>query len=166
MVVREHLEKAGLGPIEVTLGEAAFPRNLTGEEIAKAKSVLEPLRFGFIDDRKRIMTEQVKQAIIGLVHQDSLTDRDGERSLKTNLSEHLSRKQNCDYRYFSGVFSDIENVTIEQFPVQETDQIHAFGVQKDKGRKTHSYRLDLAAIHAPAELCDGDGCGYGGVQRF
>lgn len=166
MVVREHLEKAGLGPIEVTLGEAAFPRNLTGEEIAKAKSVLEPLRFGFIDDRKRIMTKQVKQAIIGLVHQDSLTDRDGERSLKTNLSEHLSRKQNCDYRYFSGVFSDIENVTIEQFTVQEADGIHAFGVQEDKGRKTQSYRLDLAAVHAPTELGDCNCCSDSCIQRL
>ena len=34
MVVREHLEKAGLGPMEVALGEAAFPLDLTGEEIA------------------------------------------------------------------------------------------------------------------------------------
>lgn len=34
MVVREHLEKAGLGPMEVTLGEAAFPLDLTGEKIA------------------------------------------------------------------------------------------------------------------------------------
>lgn len=34
MVVREHLKKAGLGPMEVALGEAAFPLDLTGEEIA------------------------------------------------------------------------------------------------------------------------------------
>lgn len=104
------------------------------------------------------LAEQVKQAIIGLVHQDSLTNTDGEGSRKTNLSEYLSRKLNCDYRYLSGVFSDIENVTIEQFTVQEADGIHAFGVQEDKGRKTQSYRLDLAAVHAPAELGDSD-CG-------
>lgn len=32
MVVREHLEKAGLGPMEVALGEAAFPLDLTGRK--------------------------------------------------------------------------------------------------------------------------------------
>lgn len=147
MVVREHLEKAGLGPVEVSLGEAAFPRDLTGEEIAKAKSVLEPLGFGFIDDRKRIMTEQVKQAIIGLVHQDSLTGTDGERSLKTNLSEYLSRKLNCDYRYLSGVFSDIENVTIEQyFITQKVERVKELLIYGELSLTEIAYRMDYSSV--------------------
>lgn len=70
MAVRDQLENAGLGPVSVRLGEAEFERELSDDEVNKAKSVLEPLGFWFIDDRKKLLAEQIKQAIIRLVHQE------------------------------------------------------------------------------------------------
>lgn len=70
MAVRDQLENAGLGPVSVRLGEAEFERELSDDEVNNAKSVLEPLGFGFIDDRKKLLAEQIKQAIIRLVHQE------------------------------------------------------------------------------------------------
>lgn len=69
MAVRDQLENAGLGPVSVRLGEAEFERELSDDEVSKAKSVLEPLGFGFIDDRKKLLAEQIKQAI-RLVHKE------------------------------------------------------------------------------------------------
>lgn len=90
--VRDTLESAGLGPVHVRLGEAEFEKHLTDEDVKKAKSVLEPLGFEFIDDRKKLLTEQIKQAIVGLVHQDSLSEAPDSSSLKINLSDYLSEK--------------------------------------------------------------------------
>ena len=114
MAVRDQLENAGLGPVSVRLGEAEFERELSDDEVNKAKSVLEPLGFGFIDDRKKLLAEQIKQAIIRLVHQDSLSESAGRDYRKMNLSDYLSEKLHSDYKYLSGIFSDLENVTIEQ----------------------------------------------------
>ena len=119
MVVREQLEKAGLSPIDVKLGEAIFDHALTSDETARAKEVLEPLGFGFIDDRKRILTEQIKQTIITLVHQDSIDSPDGGCAASMNLSDYLSSKLDCDYKYLSTTFSDLENTTIEQFCIAQ-----------------------------------------------
>lgn len=92
--VRDTLEGAGLGPVHVRLGEAEFEKNLTDEDVKKAKSVLESLGFEFIDDRKRLLTEQIKQAIVGLIHQDSLSEAPDSSCLKMNLSDYLSEKFN------------------------------------------------------------------------
>lgn len=119
MVVKEQLEKAGLSPMDVKLGEATFDHTLTNEEAAKAKEVLEPLGFGFIDDRKRLLTEQIKQTIISLVHQDSIDSPDGGCAASMNLSDYLSSKLGCDYKYLSTIFSDLENTTIEQFCIAQ-----------------------------------------------
>ncbi len=119
MAVRDRLESAGLGHVSVRLGEAEFDRELSDDELKRAKSVLEPLGFGFIDDRKKLLAEQIKQAIIGLVHQDSLADAVGGDYRKMNLSDYLSEKLHCDYKYLSGIFSDIENVTIEQYHIAQ-----------------------------------------------
>ena len=119
MVVREQLEKAGLSPTDVKLGEAIFDHELTQQEISRAKDVLEPLGFGFIDDRKRILTEQIKQTIISLVHQDSIDSLDGGCAASMNLSDYLSSKLGCDYKYLSTIFSDLENTTIEQFCIAQ-----------------------------------------------
>ena len=102
--VHDTLESAGLGPVHVRLGEAEFEKNLSDEDVKKAKSVLEPLGFEFIDDRKKLLTEQIKQAIVGLVHQDSLSEAPDSSNLKMNLSDYLSEKLHYDYKYLSGLF--------------------------------------------------------------
>lgn len=117
--VHDTLESAGLGPVHVRLGEAEFEKHLTDEDVKKAKSVLEPLGFEFIDDRKKLLTEQVKHAIVGLVHQDSLSEAPDSSSLKMNLSDYLSEKLHYDYKYLSRLFSDLENVTIEQYYIAQ-----------------------------------------------
>ncbi len=147
MVVREQLEKAGLCPVSVRLGEAEFPGELTDEDVAKAKSVLEPLGFGFIDDKKRLLAEQIKQAIIGLVHKDSLTEAANEDGLKMNLSDYLSGKLHCDYKYLSGIFSDQENVTIEQYYIaQKVERVKELLVYGELSLTEIAYRMNYSSV--------------------
>ena len=119
MVVREQLKKAGLEPVAVRLGEVEFSRELSEGEVAMVKSVLEPLGFGFIDDRRRLLVEQMKQVIIGLVRQESSDEQAGGVGLWQNLSDYLSGKFHYDYKYLSAVFSELENVSVEQYYIAQ-----------------------------------------------
>ena len=145
--VHDTLESAGLGPVHVRLGEAEFEKNLSDEDVKKAKSVLEPLGFEFIDDRKKLLTEQIKQAIVGLVHQDSLSEAPDSSNLKMNLSDYLSEKLHYDYKYLSGLFSDLENVTIEQYYIaQKVERVKELLVYGELSLTEIAYLMDYSSV--------------------
>lgn len=150
MVVREQLEKAGFNPTGVKLGEATFPRDLSDEDIAKIKSILEPLGFSLIDDRKRQLTEQIKQTIIGLIHQDSISTENLKASTanhKTNLSDYLSETLHYDYKYLSATFSDIENVTIEQYVIaQKVERVKELLVYGELSLTEIAYKMNYSSV--------------------
>ncbi len=147
MAVREQLEKAGLGPVCVRLGEAEFERVLSDDEVNKAKEVLEPLGFEFIDDKKKLLAEQIKQEIIKLVHQDSLSESADGDYRKMNLSDYLSEKLNCDYKYLSGIFSDLENVTIAQYYIaQRVERVKELLVYGELSLTEIAYLMDYSSV--------------------
>ncbi len=156
MVVREQLEKSGFHPVSVKLGEAEFRRTLSDDEISKIKSILEPLGFSLIDDHKRRLTEQTKQAIIRIVHQDSIdteksvtneTKRSSAGTLKTNLSDYLSETLHHDYKYLSATFSDIENVTIEQYVIaQKVERVKELLVYGELSLTEIANRMNYSSV--------------------
>ena len=109
MAVRDQLENAGLGPVSVRLGEAEFERELSDDEVNKAKSVLEPLGFGFIDDRKKLLAKQIKQAIIRLVHQEKPIFQHRKSALL-----HILNKNHSPFFTFAtlpGIYSETSQKT-------------------------------------------------------
>jgi YesN/AraC family two-component response regulator len=112
MIVKSELEKAGLQPLSVELGEVEFREELTGGELQQLDTSLRKLGFEIIDDRKARMIEQVKNAIITLIHHS-----DGKMTL--NLSEYISQKLGYEYNYISNLFSDVEGTTIEKYLIAQ-----------------------------------------------
>ncbi|WP_273162239.1 helix-turn-helix domain-containing protein [Bacteroides fluxus] len=112
MVVKEQLERLGLHPVSVELGIAVLPDKVTDETCLAVKAALEPLGFELMDDKKLQVVEQVKDAIIELVH---YTDS----SLKVNLSDYLAGKFNRDYSVLSKLFSEITHTTIEKYLIAQ-----------------------------------------------
>lgn len=111
-VVKQELSKLGLVPTDISLGKVVFDRDLSDEEISSVKKDLESFGFELINDKKVRFTEQVKHAIIELINQQE-TDK------KVNLSDYLSDRLHHDYSYISNIFSDLENVTIEQYYIAQ-----------------------------------------------
>jgi AraC-like DNA-binding protein len=108
MVVKSELEKLGLhfGPIElgeVEIMEDISPGQLTMLDIALKKSGLE-----LMENKKSILVERIKMAIIELVHYK-------DEQIKINLSDYLSEKLNYNYTYLANIFSEVKGTTIEQF---------------------------------------------------
>jgi AraC-like DNA-binding protein len=108
MVVKAELEKLGLHYVNVQIGEAHIVENLLPEQLDQLDIALRKSGLQLMDDRKTILVEQIKSAIIELVH---YTDD----QMKVNLSDFLSEKLNFDYTYLANLFSEVKGITIEKF---------------------------------------------------
>lgn len=113
MVVQTELIKLGLHPVSVQLGVVELAENTI--DSSKQREIAESLQhFGFeiLLDKKRQIVEQIKTAIVELVHHTT-------EALKVNLSTYLSEKLASSYASLSSTFSEIEGVTIEKYFIQQ-----------------------------------------------
>ncbi len=76
------------------------------------KEALEKYGFEWIDDKRMRIIEQIRTAIIELVHYD-------DNGLKTNLSDYLASKLHRDYSALSKLFSETANTTIEKYLIAQ-----------------------------------------------
>jgi YesN/AraC family two-component response regulator len=113
MVVEQELERQGLHPEKVTLGEVTIKEeSLTPEQESKLDTALVNLGFERIDDRKARLIEAIKNKIIRLIHHTDKVD------LKVNWSSILSEEMHYEYNYLSNLFSSVEGVTLEQYIIK------------------------------------------------
>src|SRR5690606_3968588 len=108
MVVQNEMDKLGIPISNIKLGEVTLDRNLADEKRKALDKALTKMGFELIDDRKSRIIEQIKTAIIELVHYR-------ESDNKYNLSDVLSDALNHDYSYLSNLFSEVEGTTIEKY---------------------------------------------------
>jgi AraC-like DNA-binding protein len=108
MVVKSELEKLGLEYNSVKIGEAKIKGLVPEETLDQLDVALRKSGLQLMDDKKSILVENIKSAIIELVH---YTDD----QIKVNLSDHLSEKLNHEYTYLANLFSEVKGITIENF---------------------------------------------------
>lgn len=113
LAVRIELEKAGLHPTSITLGEAELSETPGTESILLLEDSLGKLGFELMDDRKSRTIEKIKTIIIRLVH------RSGPLSLNANLSALLAGELHYEYHYLSSLFSEVEGITIEKYFIKQ-----------------------------------------------
>lgn len=112
MVVQSELEKFGLHPVSVELGEAEISDDPNKEEKEALNEVLNRLGFQLINDKRSRWIEQIKKAVVELVYRQ-------EEQLRINLSAYISKKLNHDYSYLSNLFSEVQGITIEQYYIAQ-----------------------------------------------
>lgn len=148
MVVQTELEKLGLHPISVQLGVV----NISEKAIDQSKylelsSTLQRFGFELLLDKNKQLVEQIKTAIIELVHYATAV-------LSVNLSTYLSEKLNLGYANLSATFSEMEGVTIERYFIQQ--KIEKVKELLSYGEKTLSeiaYLLDYSSVaHLSAQF--------------
>lgn len=108
MVVKAELEKLGLKPLLVELGEVTLAENISLEDKIKISDNLTHFGFELLEDKKTQIAEQIKTTIINLVHYT-------QEPLKINLSAYLSEQLKLEYTSLSSIFSEVENQTIEKY---------------------------------------------------
>lgn len=114
MVVKQELEKQGLHPEKVALGEVTISEDhLTEEQQNKLDAALLNVGFERIDDRKARLIEAIKNKIIHMIHHSDRVD------LKVNWSSLLSEEMHYEYNYLSNLFSSVEGITLEQYIIRQ-----------------------------------------------
>lgn len=108
MAVQTVLKELKIDYLHIELGEVKLAAVLTPEQQKKLKAALKPYELELMDDKKKVLVEQIKTLIIETFHDSAI-----EKHLK--LSEYLSNRLLFDYTYMANTFSDKEGMTIERF---------------------------------------------------
>ena len=113
LVVQAELQKLGLHPLSVELGEVLLPGNeLDDEKKVHLKEVLERVGFELMDDRKSRTIEKIKSVLITAIHHSSEPTHQKYSQLITDALQY-------DYPYLSRLFAEVEGITIEQYIIQQ-----------------------------------------------
>jgi AraC-like DNA-binding protein len=108
MLVTAELENLGILYKTVDLGLVDTLEDIDAVQMRKLKLSLLKSGLEILDDKKSILVEKIKSAIVELVHYT-------EEQIKVNLSDYLSEKLNYDYTYLANLFSEVKGTTIEKF---------------------------------------------------
>ena len=108
LAVKEVLKNLGVHFIIVDLGEVEIMEDLSVEQRTQLREGLLQTGLELMDDRKGILIERIKNAIVEMVHHS-------DDNPKTNFSDYLSDKLHYDYTYLANLFSEVQGATIGQF---------------------------------------------------
>lgn len=147
-VVKEGLENLGLGVKEITLGKVMLAKPAGPGQLEKAGRMLEKEGFELIDDKRSRLVEAVRNAVIQAVHYSDLSEQ------KENFSEYLAHKLHRDYHYLSNLFSEVENITIEQFIIQQKiEKVKELLVYDELSLSEIAFRMGYSSVaHLSAQF--------------
>lgn len=113
MVVSSELEKLGLHPESVELGEAELAeQHLSESQKGAIDNALQAVGFERIDDRKSRLIAKMKSIII-----ETIDRSDGE--LQTRWSDLIASELHYEYNHLSNLFSSVEGITLEQYIIRQ-----------------------------------------------
>lgn len=140
MVVKSELEKYGLHPITVNLGEVELKDEISPSQKAELSTNFLSLGFELIDDRKTRLIENIKTSILQRVHYS-------EEPLKITFSEYLSEKFHQDYSSLSKLFSEIQGMTIEQYVItQKIEKVKELLVYDELSLSEIAMQLNYSSV--------------------
>lgn len=114
MAIQLELERLGLHPEKVSLGEVTIIEDDLSTDILKQfDAALLSLGFERIDDRKARLIEAIKNKVIQMIHYPNGVER------KFNWSTVLVDEMHYEYNYISTLFSAVEGITLEQYIIRQ-----------------------------------------------
>jgi AraC-like DNA-binding protein len=147
MAVQTELQKVGLEPLSLELGEVALKQSPEAQQLKELEKSLTSLGFELIDNQKSRLIEQIKTEIIKLVH---YTDTANPLKLSTILADHLHH----DYSYLSNLFSSVEGTTIEKYYIaQKIEKVKELLIYNEFSLSEISYQLGYSSVaHLSAQF--------------
>lgn len=140
MVVRSELEKLGLPYVDVKIGEADIIGTITDDKMRRLDVALRKSGLELMEDRKSILVEKIKAAIIDLVHYS-------DEEIKVNLSDYLSEKLQHDYTYLANLFSEVKGITIEKFYLKhKIEKVKELIVYDELNLTEIAYKLNYSSV--------------------
>jgi AraC-like DNA-binding protein len=141
-VVREELQKLGHDVRTVTLGEAQIGGPVTAAHMSAVKAMLVQNGFELIEDKNARTIEEIKTAIIRLVHHDH-----DAAPMRMKYSEYIANAVGKEYHALSVLFSSVENITIEQYIIrQKIERVKELIKYDEKSLSEISYMMNYSSV--------------------
>ena len=122
------------------MGEVELKNDIDESQKNELLKNLRAVGFDLIDDRKSKTIDKIKTLIIDLVHQKN-------NELTTNLSEYLSNQLSQDYSSLSNLFSEVEDVTIEKYFInQRIEKVKELLVYDELTLSEIAFQLNYSSV--------------------
>ena len=108
LLVKDEIEKLGLHPVSVDLGEAEIKGTITDKQQEKLNNAIKQAGLEVIEDKKGILLEKIKNNIYDYVNNST-------EKQTINFSRYLTKQLPYDYTYLANFFSEMQATTIEQY---------------------------------------------------
>lgn len=130
----------GIEVIEVKLGEVSV--KIEDEKCTEViESVTSELGLEIIREKDKILVEDIKKAIIELIHELNNADS------VIRKSEYLVEKLGMSYQHLSKSFSSTEPVTLERYIIlQKTEKIKELIDSNEYSLSEIAYMMDYSSI--------------------
>ncbi len=138
--VRQEFERLNLPPAALSLGVVTLEKAPDENQLTQLKKGLAALGFELLDDEKKKLIEKIKNIIIEQVHYNV---SDGVH----NFSDILTEKLHKDYSYVSGLFSDVEGITIEKYIInQKIEKVKELLVYNQLSLSEIAFQLGYSSV--------------------
>lgn len=111
--VEQELEKLGVKPLTVMLGEVILDQELSKEQLITFERNLSSIGFELLDDSRHRIIDRIKTLVIENIHHSN------DLHAKENFSTIIARDLHRDYSYLSNLFSEVEGKTIEKYVIHQ-----------------------------------------------
>jgi len=140
LAVKELLKKQELHFVFVDLGEVEIMETLSPEKLEQLKSDLIEIGLELMDDKRAMLIEKIKTAVVEMVHHS-------DEMIKVNFSSYLSEKLNHDYTYLANVFSEVQGITIEHFIIaHKVERIKELIIYGELNMTEISWKMNYSSV--------------------
>ncbi len=140
-VIREELEKAGVEVLEISLGRARVSYDEQKVSMEGIRTLLEGLGTDLIEGREHRLVEEIKLAVIELIHQMNNVDS------IVRKSEYLVEKTGLSFAYLSRIFSSHEHITLEKYIIlHKIERIKELIDQEEFTLSEIAYMMDYSSV--------------------
>jgi len=140
MLVKDELDKLGIRYISIELGMVEILEDITKEQREQLSVILLRSGLELLDDKKSILIEKIKNAIIEMIHYS-------DQQPSNNYSDYLSEKLSYDYTYMSNVFSEVKGITIQQFIIfHKIERVKELLLYNELNLTEISYQLNYSSV--------------------
>lgn len=140
MVVKSELDKLGLHYTKVSLGEVDIRGDVMQHQLDQLKTALMKSGLELMDDKKAVLIERIKNAIIETIH---CTDEPPDKT----YPEYLSGKLKHEYTYLANLFSEVTGITIEHYIIaHKIERVKELLLYNELNLTEISYMLNYSSV--------------------
>ncbi len=138
--VTQVLEKNGLKPDHVMLGEVTLATEPSPENLQNLRHDLETLGFELLDDQRSQLIEKVKTLLLEKVQTGELPDN-------LSLVKFVGTALHRDYSAISKLFTEVEGITLEQyFILQKIEKVKEWLVYNELTLSEIAFKLGYNSV--------------------